>query len=55
LTEEEELISIRPKNPEFNPLQLTKKQAKSIFWLVLIIYPAAVLIAGVTIWWRRKR
>jgi ABC-type uncharacterized transport system involved in gliding motility auxiliary subunit len=55
LTEEEELISIRPKNPEFNPLQLTKKQAKSIFWLVLIIYPAAVLITGVTIWWRRKR
>jgi len=55
LTEEEELISIRPKSPEFNPLQLTKNQAKTIFWLALIIYPAVVLITGVSIWWRRKR
>ncbi|HID95371.1 MAG TPA: hypothetical protein EYP53_04850 [Candidatus Latescibacteria bacterium] len=55
LAEEEELVSIRPKEPGFSPLYLTRRQGKTIFWLTLVLLPAAVLVSGVVIWWKKRR
>ncbi len=46
LAEDEALISIRPRDPGFNPIALTEAQSDWIFWITLIIYPAAIAAAG---------
>jgi ABC-type uncharacterized transport system involved in gliding motility auxiliary subunit len=54
LAEDEDLISIRPKNQENRSVQLTQARSKSLFWLAMIFMPAAILIAGVAVWLRRR-
>ncbi len=54
LAEDEDLISIRPKDQENRSVQLTRARGKSLFWLAMIFMPAAVLIAGVAVWLRRR-
>ena len=46
LAEDEALISIRPKAPGFNPIALTDTQSEWIFWITVILYPAAIALAG---------
>lgn len=54
LAEEEELISIRPKQPGFNPIHLTRSQASTLFWISVVVLPALVLVAGVLVYVRRR-
>jgi len=54
LAEEEELISIRPKTPGFNPITLTKAQGRNLFWLSVVLLPLAVLVAGTVVYVRRR-
>jgi len=54
LAEEEELISIRPKQLGFNPIHLTRSQARTLFWISVVLLPLAVLIAGVWVYIRRR-
>ena len=46
LAEDEALISIRPREPGFNPIALTEAQSEWIFWITVILYPAAIAVAG---------
>ena len=46
LAEDEALISIRPREPGFNPIALTEAQSDWIFWITVILYPAVVAAAG---------
>ena len=46
LAEDEGLISIRPREPGFNPIALTEAQSEWIFWITVILYPAAIAAAG---------
>ncbi len=54
LAEEEELISIRPKQPENRQLFLTPLQVSLTLLTTLIVIPLAVFAAGVVIWWKRR-
>ena len=54
LAQQENLISIRPKDPEDRRVSLTSDQAKLIFWLSILIIPGLILAGGVQTWWRRR-
>lgn len=54
LSSDEDLISIRPKEPEDRRLTLTRRQMNLVFYLSVIGFPAIVIIAGLGVWWRRR-
>jgi len=54
LLEEEDLISIRPREPEDRRLTLTAAQAKRIFYFVVGFMPLAVICVGLIVW-RKNR
>ena len=54
LAEEENLISIRPKERKNSPLSLTSDQGMLILMLGLLT-PSFVIFIGVRTWWRRRR
>jgi hypothetical protein len=54
LSQQENLISIRPKEPDDRRITLTATQQTNITWLSLLIIPAAVFGTGVYTWWRRR-
>ena len=54
LAQQENLISIRPKDPEDRRITLSADQDRRIFWLTVIIIPGLILLAGVQSWWRRR-
>lgn len=55
LTQEKDLISIRPKEARFAPLFLSSTQGKVLTYVSLIIAPATVFLGGMAIWRRRRR
>src|SRR5574340_238345 len=54
LTSDEDLISIRPKEPEDRRLEITGQKMNMIFWLSVVFFPLAVIGSGVVTWWRRR-
>ena len=54
LSQQENLISIRPKEPEDRRLTMTSAIQWNVFWLSLVIIPGAVFGSGVYSWWRRR-
>ncbi|MEK9629226.1 MAG: Gldg family protein [Nitrospinota bacterium] len=54
LAEEENLISIRPKEKKNTPIHLTKSWGSAIFVLGLLVFPGIVAGTGIRIWWRRR-
>jgi ABC-type uncharacterized transport system involved in gliding motility auxiliary subunit len=54
LAQQENLISIRAKDPEDRRITLTAKQEQVIFYLTVLIVPGLILLAGVQTWWRRR-
>jgi ABC-type uncharacterized transport system involved in gliding motility auxiliary subunit len=54
LSQQENLISIRPKEPDDRRITLTATQQANITWLSLLIIPAAIFGTGVYTWWRRR-
>jgi gliding motility-associatede transport system auxiliary component len=54
LSQQENLISIRPKDAGDRRLTLTAAQQSNITWLSLLILPAAIFGTGVYSWWRRR-
>ena len=55
LAEEEDLLSVRPKDTKQNPIVLTSAQSNLVLWLPLAILPGAVVICGMTVMARRRR
>ena len=55
LAEEEDLISIRAKDPKQNPLMLTSGQSRLVLGLPLLALPGAVLICGIAVIMQRRR
>lgn len=55
LAEEEDLISIRPKQPKDRRLTLTQADVSKIFYLVVITIPLLLVILGVTVFLKRNR
>lgn len=54
LAQQENLISIRPRDPEDRRITLTADQQRRIMWITIFIIPGLILIAGVQTWWRRR-
>jgi len=54
LTQQENLISIRPREPGDSRLTLTNDQARRIGWFGLLVLPAAIFALGIYTWWRRR-
>lgn len=55
LAEEKELIAIRPKDPITQPVILTSRQGRMIFWLPVIGIPAFIGALGIAISIRKRR
>jgi ABC-type uncharacterized transport system involved in gliding motility auxiliary subunit len=55
LAEDEDAISIRPKELDDSRLTLTNADVKVLFYLVVIIIPLLVVIIGVVIYFKRNR
>jgi len=54
LAQQENLISVRPRNPEDRRITLTAGQDRMIFWFTIAILPGLVFLAGIQTWWRRR-
>jgi gliding motility-associatede transport system auxiliary component len=54
LSQQESLISIRPKDPEDRRITLTSTQQANINWLSMLIIPGAIFGTGIYSWWRRR-
>ncbi len=55
LAEEKDLISIRPQEAGNTTLLLSTQQIRLIFFSSVVMVPSAMLIAGLTVWRRRRR
>lgn len=54
LSQQENLISIRPRDPEDRRLTMTAAQQTNLRWLALLIVPGFIFGSGVYAWWRRR-
>lgn len=54
LSSDEDLISIRPRDPEDRRVELTPGQLRVIFYLSLFGIPLAIIGAGLGVWWKRR-
>ena len=54
LAEEDELISIRPKEYQARTVALTSPQSRAVVYGSIIFLPLGVLLAGGIVWWRRR-
>lgn len=54
LSSDQDLISIRPKETEDRPLNISTQKLNSIFWLSVLIFPGAVVAFGLATWWKRR-
>ena len=54
LSSDEDLISIRPKQAEDRPLNISGQKLNSMFWLSVVMFPLAVVGFGLATWWKRR-
>jgi ABC-type uncharacterized transport system involved in gliding motility auxiliary subunit len=54
LSQQENLIAIRPNDPADRRITMTAAQQSNIAWLSLIIIPTCIFATGVYTWWRRR-
>ena len=54
LTSDEDLISIRPKEPEDRRLNITGSGIRILFLTSVIMIPLLVIVSGVSAWWKRR-
>ncbi len=54
LSSDEDLISIRPKEPENRPLTMSVSQMRVLLYSSLIAFPLIIVVAGLGVWWRRR-
>ena len=54
LTSDEDLISIRPKEPEDRRLHVTGSAMRVLFLTSVIFLPLIVIFSGVSVWWKRR-
>jgi hypothetical protein len=54
LTSDEDLISIRPKDPKSTPMDISASGMRNIFYGLVLGLPLVIIIAGVRTWWVRR-
>ena len=54
LTQDEDLISIRPKENDSRPLNVTQAQMATITIVSQFVLPLLPIIGGIFVWWKRR-
>lgn len=54
LSSDENLIAIRPKDPEDRRLNMNASQISLLFYGSVVFLPLLMAIAGFSVWWRRR-
>jgi ABC-type uncharacterized transport system involved in gliding motility auxiliary subunit len=54
LSSDEELISIRPKEPEDRRLTMSQRQINWVGLSSVVLLPVLIVLAGVRVWWQRR-
>jgi ABC-type uncharacterized transport system involved in gliding motility auxiliary subunit len=54
LSQQENLIAIRPKDPDDRRVTMTAAQQTNVTWLSLLFIPAIIFGTGFYSWWRRR-
>jgi ABC-type uncharacterized transport system involved in gliding motility auxiliary subunit len=54
LSSDEDLISIRPKEPEDRRLTMTRRQMSTVFYNSVIFIPLIIIASGMAVWWKRR-
>ena len=54
LTQQEDLISIHPRDAGDRRITMTADQQRRVAWLSLLVIPGLILGSGVYTWWRRR-
>jgi len=54
LAQQENQISIRPRQPTDRHITMTEAQSAALRWLDMFFIPGLVIISGLAIWWRRR-
>ena len=54
LSQQENLIAIRPKEPDDRRITMTAAQQTNVTWLTGVIIPACIFGTGIYSWWRRR-
>jgi len=54
LSADEDLISIRPKEPEDRRLTMTANQMRLAFYSSVLVIPLLILASGLSVWWKRR-
>lgn len=54
LSQQENLISIRPKEPQDRRVTMTATEQTNVMWLSLLVIPGLIFGSGVYTWWRRR-
>jgi hypothetical protein len=54
LSEDTDLISIRPKQPDDQRMFLSRSQRVNVTLLALLILPGLWIVLGIIVWWRRR-
>src|SRR5579864_3056494 len=54
LSSDEDLISIRPKDPEDRRLNISGRQMSVLFYSSMVFLPLIVVGSGFAVWWRRR-
>jgi ABC-type uncharacterized transport system involved in gliding motility auxiliary subunit len=54
LSSDEDLISIRPKETQNRAINMTQSQFSWVRLSTQFFFPAALLLIGVSVWWRRR-
>lgn len=54
LSSDEDLIAIRPKDPEDRRLNMNSRQVALLFYGSVVGIPLLMILAGISVWWRRR-
>jgi ABC-type uncharacterized transport system involved in gliding motility auxiliary subunit len=54
LSSDEDLISIRPKDPDDRRLNISGRQMSVLFYSSMVFLPLIVLVSGIAVWMRRR-
>lgn len=54
LSSDSDLISIRPKEPTDQRLNMNQKQMTLLFYESVVAIPLLVILTGISVWWRRR-
>jgi len=54
LSSDEDLISVRPKDPESTVIEMTAAEMSRIFYASLMLLPLIIIVTGVWTWWGRR-